>query len=55
LNVRREATLYIGDSEVDMGTARSSGVRFVAYKNSALEADGSIDDHLALLEFLSDG
>jgi len=55
LNVRREATLYIGDSEVDMGTARSSGVRFVAYKNSTLEADASIDDHLALLEFLSDG
>ncbi len=55
LNARREATLYIGDSEVDMGTARSSGVRFVAYKNNALEADGSIDDHLALLEFLSDG
>jgi len=55
LKVKREATLYVGDSEVDMGTARSSGVRFVAYKNGALEADGSIDDHLALLEFLSDG
>jgi phosphoglycolate phosphatase-like HAD superfamily hydrolase len=53
LNVRRETTLYIGDSEIDMGTARSSGVRFVAYKNSALEADLSIDDHLALLECLS--
>lgn len=55
LKARREATLYIGDSEVDMDTARSSGVRFVAYKNNALDADGSIDDHLALFEFLSDG
>ncbi|MDD3847036.1 MAG: HAD family hydrolase [Syntrophorhabdaceae bacterium] len=55
LNVRREATLYIGDSEVDMGTARSSGVRFIAYKNDTLEADVSIDDHLALLDFLSNG
>jgi phosphoglycolate phosphatase-like HAD superfamily hydrolase len=55
LNARREATVYIGDSEVDMGTARSSGVRFIAYKNSTLEADASIDDHLALLELLSNG
>lgn len=55
VNVTREAALYIGDSEVDMGTARSAGVRFVAYKNSAMPADAVIDDHLALLDFLSDG
>lgn len=53
LKVRRETALYIGDSDVDMGTARSAGVKFVAYKNSSLEADASINDHLALLDFLS--
>ncbi len=55
LNVRPEATLYIGDSEVDMGTARSAGVKFIAYKSSAMPADAVINDHLALLDFLSDG
>ena len=47
--------LYVGDSEVDQRTARSSGVTFIAYKNKDLEADGFIDDHLELLAFLSDG
>ncbi len=55
LDVRQDSTLYVGDSEIDMGTARSSGVRFIAYKNSGLEADGSINDHLDLLDFLADG
>lgn len=55
LDVRPEATLYIGDSEIDMGTARSAGVRFIAYKNSTMPADAVINDHLALLDFLLDG
>ncbi len=55
LNVRPEATLYIGDSEIDMGTARSAGVKFIAYKNSTMPADAVINDHLALLDFLADG
>jgi len=55
LNVKRDGTLYVGDSEIDMGTARSSGVKFIAYKNNSLEADGSIDDHLDLLDFLANG
>jgi phosphoglycolate phosphatase len=55
LNVNRERVLYVGDSEVDRKTARSSGVTFIAYKNPDLEADAFIDDHLGLLEFLSDG
>ncbi|HOC45094.1 MAG: HAD family hydrolase [Syntrophorhabdaceae bacterium] len=53
LGVGPEATLYIGDSEVDMGTARSAGVRFIAYKNSTMPADAVINDHLALLDLLS--
>lgn len=55
LNVRAEATLYIGDSEIDMGTARSAGVRFIAYKNDTMPAYAVINDHLALIDFLSDG
>ncbi len=55
LNVDGERVLYVGDSEVDRTTARSSGVAFIAYKNPGLEADGFIDDHLGLLAFLSDG
>jgi phosphoglycolate phosphatase-like HAD superfamily hydrolase len=55
LNVAPEAVLYIGDSEIDMGTARSAGVKFIAYKNSTVTADAVIDDHRALLDFLSDG
>jgi phosphoglycolate phosphatase len=55
LNVDGGQVLYVGDSEVDWKTARSSGVTFIAYKNPDLEADGFIDDHLGLLAFLSDG
>jgi phosphoglycolate phosphatase-like HAD superfamily hydrolase len=55
LNVDGRRVLYVGDSEVDRKTARSSGVTFIAYKNPDLESDGLIDDHLDLLAFLSDG
>jgi phosphoglycolate phosphatase len=55
LNVAGGRVLYVGDSEVDQKTARSSGVIFIAYKNPDLEADGFIDDHLGLLAFLLDG
>ncbi|MBA4390676.1 MAG: hypothetical protein C0399_07045 [Syntrophus sp. (in: bacteria)] len=53
--LNREDVLFIGDSDVDRKTARSSGVKFIAYKNEDLEADGFIDDHLNLLAFLSNG
>jgi phosphoglycolate phosphatase len=55
LGVGPETVVYIGDSEVDMGTARSAGVRFIAYKNNDMPADAVINDHLALLDFLADG
>jgi len=55
LSVSREKTLYVGDSEVDRETANSSGVKFIAYKNNDLEADGIIHDHLDLLNFLLNG
>jgi HAD superfamily hydrolase (TIGR01549 family) len=52
LNIDSEKVLYIGDSEVDQKTAGSSGVKFIAYKNSELAAEGFIDDHLDLLAYL---
>ena len=55
LSVNRERTLYIGDSEVDRETAASSGVKFIAYKNEEMEADGFMHDHLDLLRFLLNG
>ena len=55
LNVDRERTLYVGDSEVDRETALSSGVKFIAYKNREIAGAGFIDDHLNLLTFLSNG
>ncbi len=54
-NVSREEALFVGDSEIDRKTAEISGVTFVAYKARHLSADGFIDDHLALLDFLSNG
>jgi len=51
-NVRREEVLFVGDSDVDQGTARAAGVRFVAYKNREI-ADGLfIEDHLDLFKII---
>ncbi len=55
LKYDRKKTLYIGDSGVDRETALSSGVKFIAYKNKEIAEDGFIDDHRALLDFLSSG
>jgi len=52
LNLGKREVVFIGDSEVDQQTARSSGVPFIAYKNGGIEADFHIDDHLEVLNFL---
>jgi HAD superfamily hydrolase (TIGR01509 family) len=54
LNLSKEETIFVGDSEVDQQAAKSSGVKFIAYKNEAIVSDACIDDHLALLKLLSD-
>ena len=54
-NLKKKEVLFVGDSEVDKQTAEASGVSFVAYKARHLSEDAFIDDHLALLRFLSDG
>jgi HAD superfamily hydrolase (TIGR01509 family) len=51
-NLSTREAVFIGDSEVDQQTARSSGVPFIAYKNGIIEADFHIDDHLGILNFL---
>jgi HAD superfamily hydrolase (TIGR01509 family) len=55
LHVRPEETLYVGDSEIDLDTARSSGVTFVAYKNRAISMGILIESHREILRFLSNG
>ncbi|MBM4306361.1 MAG: HAD-IA family hydrolase [Deltaproteobacteria bacterium] len=51
-NLNKREVVFIGDSEVDQQTARSSGVPFIAYKNGPLEADFHIEDHLGVFNFL---
>jgi phosphoglycolate phosphatase len=54
-HLNKDETVFVGDSEVDQQTAKSSGVTFVAYKNRDIVSHAYIDDHLALLPLLSDG
>jgi HAD superfamily hydrolase (TIGR01509 family) len=51
-NLKKDEVVFVGDSEVDQQTAKSSGVRFVAYKNREIPSDAYIDDHLDLLHLL---
>jgi HAD superfamily hydrolase (TIGR01509 family) len=51
--LRKEEAVFVGDSEIDQQTAKSSGVRFVAYKNKEIANDLYIEDHLDLLELIS--
>lgn len=50
--LRNEEALFVGDSETDRRTARSAGVKFIAYKNPDLSADAFIQDHPAILNFI---
>ncbi len=53
--VAADRTLYIGDSEVDLKTATSAGVTFVAYKNAGISTGLCIDDHRSILTIISNG
>ncbi len=55
LGVKAEETLYIGDSEIDLNTATSAHVTFVAYKNRAISTGIVIEDHREILRFLGNG
>ena len=51
-NLNKEEAVFIGDSEVDQQTAKSSGIKFIAYKNREIANDAYIEDHLDLLNLL---
>jgi HAD superfamily hydrolase (TIGR01509 family) len=52
-NLNKEETVFVGDSEVDQQTAKSSGIKFISYKNNEIPNDAFIDNHLALLNLFS--
>jgi HAD superfamily hydrolase (TIGR01509 family) len=54
-HLNKDEAVFVGDSEVDQQTAKSSGVKFIAYKNRDIVSDAYIDDHLALLNLISNG
>ena len=49
LKLKKAEAVFIGDSDVDQQTAKSSGVKFVAYKNKKIANDAYIEDHFDLL------
>jgi HAD superfamily hydrolase (TIGR01509 family) len=51
-NLNKEEAIFIGDSDVDQQTAKSSGVKFIAYKNEEIANDLFIDDHFDLLKIV---
>jgi HAD superfamily hydrolase (TIGR01509 family) len=51
-NLNKEEAVFIGDSEVDQQTAKSSSITFIAYKNREISNDAFIESHLDLLNFL---
>ncbi|OGQ07136.1 MAG: hypothetical protein A2026_04920 [Deltaproteobacteria bacterium RBG_19FT_COMBO_46_12] len=52
LNLNKEEAVFVGDSDVDQQTAKSSGIKFIAYKNRDLQNDAYIEDHLDLLSLV---
>jgi len=51
-NLKREEAIFVGDSEVDQQTAKSSGIKFVAYKNREIPSDAYLETHLDLFNLL---
>jgi HAD superfamily hydrolase (TIGR01509 family) len=47
-NLKKEEAVFVGDSEVDQQTAKSSGIKFIAYKNKEIANGAYIEDHLDL-------
>ena len=52
LKLKKTEAVFVGDSDVDQQTAKSSGLRFVAYKNKMIANDLYIEDHLDLLNLI---
>jgi phosphoglycolate phosphatase len=54
-NLKRNEVVFVGDSELDQQAAKSAGIKFIAYKNKEIPSDAFIDDHLELLNFITEG
>jgi HAD superfamily hydrolase (TIGR01509 family) len=52
-NLNKKEAVFIGDSDVDQQTAKSSGIKFIAYKNKDIGNDAYIEDHLDVIKLLS--
>jgi len=52
LHLNKEEAVFVGDSDVDQQTAKSSGIKFIAYKNRDIQNDAYIEDHLDLLSLV---
>ena len=52
LNLNKEEAVFVGDSDVDQQTAKSSGIKFIAYKNKEIANDAYLEDHLDILKLL---
>jgi HAD superfamily hydrolase (TIGR01509 family) len=52
-NLNKEEAVFIGDSDIDQQTAKSSGLKFIAYKNKDIGNDAYIEDHLDVIKLLS--
>jgi len=50
--LKKEEIVFVGDSDVDQQTAKSSGIKFIAYKNKEIANEAYINDHLDLLNCL---
>jgi HAD superfamily hydrolase (TIGR01509 family) len=50
--LKKEEIVFVGDSDVDQQTAKSSGIKFIAYKNKEIANDALINDHLDLLKII---
>lgn len=55
LRLKKEETVFVGDSDVDKQTAESSGVTFISYKNREIANDFLLEDHLDILRLILDG
>ena len=51
-NLNKEEAVFIGDSDVDQQTAKSSGLKFIAYKNKDIGNYAYIEDHLDVIKLL---
>jgi phosphoglycolate phosphatase len=50
--LKKEEIVFVGDSDVDQQAAKSSGIKFIAYKNKEIANDALINDHLDLLKII---